>query len=110
MEEILKEARSRHGQVEVKKIRNNYYLSRVSSVYDPAKKRARKISGEYIEKITPSGIVRASRGKSAPISVYEYGNAKLLYHLSSNMIEGLKAHFHALRREMFVMCTVRTIR
>jgi len=110
MEEILEEARSRYGPVEVKKIRNNYYLSRVSSVYDPAKKRARKISGEYIGKITPSGIVRASRRKSAPRSVYEYGNAKLLYDLSSNIIEGLKIHFPALWREMFAMCTVRTIR
>ncbi|MEM3844638.1 MAG: hypothetical protein QXU98_02895 [Candidatus Parvarchaeota archaeon] len=53
-EEGKEKARLKYGPVEVKNIGNNYYLSRVSSVYDPEKKRARKVSGEYIGKITPS--------------------------------------------------------
>ena len=110
VKKIVDEARSRYGPVEVKRVGNNYYISRVSSVYDPLKKRARKISGEYIGKVTPSGIVRASRRSSAPRSVFEYGNAKLLYDLSSGMMEGLKTHFPSMWREMFAMCTVRTIR
>lgn len=110
IEKIVKEARFRYGPVEVKKIGNNYYLSKVSSVYDPDKKRARKISGEYIGKITPSGIVKAVRRSSAPRSVYEYGNAKLLYDLSSSIIDGLKTHFPSMWKEMFAMSVVRTIR
>ncbi len=94
----------------MKKIGNNYYVSRVSSVYDPLKKRARKISGEYIGKVTPSGIVKARRRSSVPTSVFEYGNAKLLYDLSSGMIESLKTNFPSMWREVFAMCTVRTIR
>ena len=107
---IVKEARSRYGPVEVKKIGNNDYLSKVSSVYDPDKKRARKTSGEYIGKITPSGIVKAVGRSSAPRSVYEHGNAKLLYDLSSSIIDGLKAHFRSMWKEMFAMSVVRTIR
>ena len=110
MKKIVDEARSRYGPVEVKKIGNNYYVSRVSSVYDPLKKRARKISGEYIGKVTPSGIVKATRRSSAPRSVFEYGNAKLLYDLSLGMIESLKTNFPSMWREVFAMCTVRTIR
>jgi hypothetical protein len=110
MKRIVDEARSRYGPVEVKRVGNNYYISRVSSVYDPVKRRARKISGEYIGKITPSGIVRAERRSSAPRSVFEYGNAKFLYDLSSGMMEGLKTHFPSMWREMFAMCTVRTKR
>ena len=110
MKKVVEEARSKYGPVEVKNIGNNYYLSKVSSVYDPEKKRARKISGEYIGKITPSGVVRAVRRSSAPRSVYEYGNAKLLYDLSSNIIDGLKSHFPSLWREAFAMSVVRSIR
>ncbi len=110
MEKIVEEARSKYGPVEVKKNGNNYYLSRVSSVYDPGKKRARKISGEYIGKITRSGIVRATRRSSAPRSVFEYGNARLLYDLSSGIMEGLRAHFPYAWREILAMSIVRSIR
>lgn len=36
---------------------NNYYISKISSKWDPVKKRAKKITDEYLGKITPKGII-----------------------------------------------------
>ena len=66
MKKIIEVAMPKYGPVEVKNIGNNYHFSKVSSVYDPEKKQARKISGEYTWKMTPSGLVRAVRMSSAP--------------------------------------------
>ena len=74
MQKIVDEARLKYGPVKVKRSGNNYYLSRVSSVYDPSKKIVRKISGEYLGKITRDSLIHARR-RSAPTSVYEYCNA-----------------------------------
>ena len=92
MQKIIDDARSKYGPVEVKRSGNNYYLSRVSSVYDPSKKRARKISGEYLGKITRDGLVHARRS-SAPRSVYEYGNARILYDSASDLTQEKLEHF-----------------
>ena len=109
MRMIVDEARTKYGPVEVKRSGNNYYLSRVSSVYDPAKKRARKISGEYLGKITREGLVRAARRNSAPRSVYEYGNARILYDSASPIMKHLMDHFPSWK-ELLAMAIVRTIR
>lgn len=107
---VVDEARSKYGPVEVKKSGDNYYLCKVSSVYDPEKKRARKISGEYLGKITPQGLVLASKRKTAPRSVYEYANGRLLYDNSTKIISGLKEYFPSFWKETLAMAIVRTIR
>ena len=109
MQKIVDEARSMYGPVDVKRSGNNYYLNRVSSVYDSSKKRVRKISGEYLGKITKNGLVRASRRSSAPRSVYEYGNARILYDSASPIIDPLREYF-PYWREILAMAIVRTIR
>ncbi len=109
MRRIVEEARAKYGPVEVKRSGSNYYLSRVSSVYDPAKKRARKISGEYLGKITREGLVRAARRNSAPRSVYEYGNARILYDSAFPIMKHLREYFPSWR-EILAMAIVRTIR
>ena len=50
---ILEKVRKEYGPVELKTIGGRYYIYRVSSVYDPVKKRARKVSGEYLGRVTP---------------------------------------------------------
>ncbi len=109
MRKIVEEARAEYGPVEIKRSGNNYYLSRVSSVYDPEKKRARKISGEYLGKITRDGLVKATKRNSAPRSVYEYGNARILYDSASQVIQHLKEYFPHWK-EMLAMSIVRAIR
>ena len=109
-QKVVDEARSKYGSVEVKKTGNRYYLSRVSSVYDPEKKRARKISGEYLGRITPQGLVKAEKRRSSPRSVYEYGNGRFLHDVSYPLIHGLQVHFSAFWREIIAMAIVKATR
>ena len=37
----------------------NQALYKVKSVWDPSKKRARKITGEYLGKNTPEGVIKS---------------------------------------------------
>ncbi|MCD6462051.1 MAG: transposase [Thermoplasmata archaeon] len=41
----------------VEKRGDSYYLTRVTSVWDPEKKRARKVTLEYLGRITPEGVI-----------------------------------------------------
>ncbi|MEM3193235.1 MAG: hypothetical protein QW292_14345 [Candidatus Parvarchaeota archaeon] len=54
--------------------------------------------------------MRAVRRSSSPRSVYEYDNAKLIYDLSSSVMDGIRAHFPSMWKEIFAMATVRSIR
>lgn len=38
-------------------IRGKYYLHECSSKYDPKKKRAKKITGKYLGRITEEGLI-----------------------------------------------------
>ena len=53
LKEIVEKAKTQYGQVELKKIKDHYYLYKVTSKYDPQKKETRKISGQYIGRVTP---------------------------------------------------------
>ena len=57
---------------EIKKIGDNYYLYKRSTVYDPATKRSRKVSGEYIGKITENGIVKVRKRQEPDYICAEY--------------------------------------
>ncbi|MGB9815927.1 hypothetical protein [Caldisericum sp.] len=60
MKKIIDEIKKEYGSVEIKRIGHNYYVYRVSSIYDREKKRAKKISGEYIGRITMNGLEKRS--------------------------------------------------
>ena len=45
-------------------IRGKYYLYACTSKYDPIKKRARKITGEYLGRITEDGLIPPKRKKN----------------------------------------------
>jgi len=78
MKKIVNEIKNEFGTVEVKKIGHNYYVYKVSSIYDKEKKRAKKISGEYIGRITMNGLEK-KRPLPTSRSVFEYGNARILF-------------------------------
>jgi len=44
---------------QVTRMGNNYYLYKVKSVWDPSKKRAKKITEKYLGKITPEGLINS---------------------------------------------------
>jgi transposase len=107
---VVERERKRYGYVEAKKIGSNYYLYRASSVYDPRKRRARKVSGEYMGRITPHGLQK-KHGARAARSVFEYANARLLYDLCSGLvIPQLKRVFPYEWKEVLAMALVRAIR
>jgi hypothetical protein len=44
---------------EVKKIGDNYYLYKITSKWNPIKKRADKITEKYLGTITPDGLIKS---------------------------------------------------
>ena len=71
--------------VEIRVSGPNYYAYEMSSKWNPKKKRADKITGEYLGVVTREGIVK-------PHSIgmvrtdYEYGNIALLHGIADRTI------------------------
>jgi transposase len=105
--EIVEKAKKQHGPVELKTIKDRHYLYKVSSVYDPQKKRARKVSGQYIGKVTPQGITQP---KTHERTIYEYANAKLLKTFLDDISPNLRKYFPDQWREIAALAITKTIR
>jgi len=64
---------------------DKYYLYRVTSKWNPEKKRAQMKTGEYLGRITPDGLIEPKAKRMLKrlenISVKEYGASFLLYHI-----------------------------
>ena len=106
---FIEEKKKRKVPLELKKIRGNYYLCRVSSVWDSKRGRARKISGEYLGRMTKQGLVAAGIKRNVR-SVFEYGNARLLYNMAEEIIPLLKEAFQREWKEIIAMAIVKVIR
>jgi transposase len=107
LREIVAKAKTQYGQIELKNIKGRFYLYKVTSKYDPQKKQTRKISGQYIGRVTPQGIIQA---KTHERTIHEYANAKLLKTLLDDILENLRIHFPDEWREIAAFSIVRTIR
>jgi transposase len=108
MKKIVEEIKKEYGPVEIKKIGHNYYVYRVSSVYDKEKKRAKKISGEYIGRITMNGLEK-KKTPSTPRSVFEYGNARILFLMAKNIIPDIQRLFPLHWKEILAISITKTI-
>lgn len=80
---------------EIKRIRGQYYMYKLKSKWDPARKKARKVSGEYIGKVTPDGVVPKKRrvDAAAPVFALEYGASAFVASLCEDMLGSLRRHF-----------------
>lgn len=91
---VLKHKRK---NTEIRKFGNSYYLYEIKSVWDPEKKRARKVTVKYLGKITPDGIVRPrkerEREKLKNVEVKEYGATKFIMDANEDVIDVLKSIF-----------------
>lgn len=96
---------------QVVRIGNNYYLYKIKSVWDPAKKRARKITEKYLGKLTPEGLIKPKHERVieslSEISVKEFGAAHWASLLSSGIVELLKKYYLAEWKEIIVFSIVR---
>ena len=76
--------REEAGHIELKQIRNNYYVYRATSEWDKERRKVRKIT-EYIGSIDPEGLFTARRVRNgiqeSGREVFEFGNGGLARYL-----------------------------
>jgi len=96
---------------QVTKNGNNYYLYKVKSVWDPSKKRARKITEEYLGKITPEGVIKPRHERLLDdmknVSVKEFGASSFLHDMNKDIIELLQEVFPVKWKEIFIFSVFR---
>ena len=78
----------------VEKRGNSFYASRVTSSWNPEKKRSQKITLEYLGKITPNGIVPPKGKRETKIGgILEAGNFVYLDNFARRLTEPLSECF-----------------
>lgn len=78
---------------QIVKIRENYYIYKISSRWDKNKKRARKVTEKYLGKVTQEGIIKPKHERVLSqldnISIKEFGASSLLNYICHNLKEDL---------------------
>jgi len=96
---------------QIVRIGGNYYLYKISSVWDPQKGRARKVTQKYLGKITSEGLIKPRHERIIEglkeVSVKEYGASFYIMKFSSDIVELLKEYFPLYWRELFVFAVIR---
>lgn len=92
----------------IHKIGNNYYLYKVTSVWDKELGRARKVTESYLGVITKDGLIEPGQ-RRRPSTVKEYGASMFLLKENSEILEGLKKHFPYHFKELFVLSCLRLL-
>lgn len=103
--------RHRRKGTNISCIRGKYYLYACSSKYDPEKKRAKKITGEYLGRITEEGLIPPKRKqvdlRSKEVSIKEYGAGMTACNLGSDIYAMLKKHFPEEADKLFAISVLR---
>jgi hypothetical protein len=88
------EKQKKQGQ-EIKKINGQYYVYERTSKWDPARKKAKKVTGEYLGKLTQDGLVPKKKriDVSAPVRSIEYGASRFLAETAGDLLITLGKHF-----------------
>jgi len=107
VKEIVDQARKTYGSVEVKTRGNNRYLYKATSKREPGKKYPKKVTGEYIGKITRQGLITTQTRER---TVYEYANSMLLSSILNEVTPQLRSCFPDEWKELAALAIVRTIR
>jgi transposase len=97
---------------EIKKINNGYYMYKRKSRWDKEKKKAVKVTGEYIGVVTPNGIKprKQQLDESTPVFSMEYGATAFIESIASDIREGLITHFgDKIGQQIWVVSTSRLI-
>jgi len=105
---VLKQKRK---GTQVTKIGKNYYLYRVSSQWDPQKKRAIKVTDEYLGKITEEGLIPPKHERVKEmykyITVKEYGASYFLQSVSHDIRDELQRVFPYEWKELYSLALFR---
>lgn len=96
-------------QVVVKK--NGYYLYKIKSMWDPIKKRPKKITEKYLGKITEEGIVKPKHERVLSsidhVTIKEFGASALINHLEGELKVKLQKYFPDDWVEIFLFAVFR---
>jgi transposase len=102
--------------LEIKSNNGNYYLYKRTTVYDKKIGGAKKISGEYLGKITPDGLIPPKKHSAVSVIragikpvLLEYGSSKYLCGISDDILSLLKTHFQNEWQMIYVITILRTI-
>lgn len=91
---------------QITRIKNNYYLYEISSVWDPRKKRARKVTEKYLGKLTPGGLIKSKHERIVEslqhISVKEFGATDLLLKESEEIAMNLRENYPEKWKELLI--------
>jgi len=99
---------------ELRLIRGTYYLYEVTSKWNPDKKRAQKITGKLLGKITPKGFIQSSKYAltQKPVQsvvIKEYGATHFLWQLISDITAVLQDTFPSCWREILIVACMRLL-
>ena len=80
---------------EIKKIGVGFYMYKRASKWDKTKKKAVKVTGEYIGVVTPDGVVPSKKrvDESKPVFSLEYGATAYVKFIAGDILEILYNHF-----------------
>lgn len=82
--------------IEIRRIGDGFYAYTRTSKWDPIKKRPRKITGPYLGKITPQGLIppKRERALAQPIRpILEHGNIQFVHHFCEPLVAPIEKHF-----------------
>lgn len=97
---------------EIKYIHGNYYMYERKSVWDPKRAKAKKVTGAYVGKVTPDGIVskKTRNTQNTPVFSVEYGAVSFLTGLSGDLLPALCERFSDdTARRLWVIAALRLI-
>jgi transposase len=96
--------------IEIRKLKGNYYAYSMKSIWDKEKKRAKKVTGPYLGKITPDGLIPAKHKREKKISsILEYGNVKVATFFSKKIETLLRKYFPYSYQTILAAATIRLL-
>ena len=107
---VLKQKRK---GTEVRKIGNNFYLYKVTSVWDKEKKRARKSTEKFLGTITQDGLIKPKKERLIEsidnVSVKEFGAANFVLDMNEDIKESLKDIYPDKWKELLLFSVFRLL-
>jgi hypothetical protein len=105
--------RQKRKGTEIRKIGNNYYLYKVTSVWDKEKKRARKITERFLGTITQDGLIEPRKERLIEsinsVSVKEFGATNFLLDMNEDIKKSLSQIYPDKWKEVFLFSVFRLL-
>jgi len=96
---------------EIRTHNNTYYLYKITSKYDPKIKRSRKITQQYLGKITPQGLTKPKpqtlKENLQQITTKEYAATNLILTQCQDIIKHLQHHYPQQWQQITTLATTR---